>query len=241
MDVKEEDILGQQIHDHWYYVSKGRVMRQVLGHLKSQTVLDVGAGSGVFSRQLLDAGICESAICVDPNYSSEREENYHDKQIRFVKAVGELETNLILMMDVLEHVDDDLGLLNSYVESLAIGGHIFITVPAFQFMWSGHDMFLEHRRRYTIDQIDSLVARAGLTPIFNRYFFASLFPLVAMVRMAKRVLQEQGSLKPESELKLYPSWLNTALIKLHDVERAGLFRFNKAFGLSVCCLCQKRA
>ncbi len=239
MDLKEEDILGAKIYDHWYYVSKGRAMRKFLGDLQAPEVLDVGAGSGIFSRQLIDEGLCHSAVCVDANYAEERKENYNGKQIHFVKTIENRSQKLILMMDVLEHVPDDLAFLKEYVDGMQAGGHVFITVPAFQFMWSGHDVFLEHYRRYTIEMIETVVKKAGMTPVRSRYFFASLFPIVAAMRLVRKTLLDRGALKAQSELKPYPDWLNSVLITVHDMERHTFFAFNKFFGLSVFCLCHK--
>jgi hypothetical protein len=239
MDLKEESILGARIRDHWYYVSKGRAMRQFLAGVKAPEVLDVGAGSGVFARQLLDAGLCESAVCVDPHYAEERTENHHGKSIRFVKSTDRHPHALVLMMDVLEHVADDCALLERYVVGMDTGDHIFITVPAFQFVWSGHDVFLEHYRRYTIGTLEALVRKSGLTPVRSRYFFGSLFPFVAASRLIKRMLWDQGALQARSELRLYPSWVNRVLIAVHDVERGVFFGINKLFGLSAFCLCRK--
>lgn len=239
MDLKEEAILGSALEDHWYYVSKGRALRDFLGDVKAPEVLDVGAGSGVFSRQLLDEGLCESALCVDPNYNEERSEQHHGKQIRFVRSVDGRRQKLLLMMDVLEHVHDDGGLLQQYADSLDPGGHILITVPAFQFMWSGHDVFLEHRRRYTIRTIEAVVRDVGLVPLKTRYFFGSLFPLVALLRVVRRLLLERGVTTARSELKTCPAWTNQLLIKLHDLERKLFFAFNRSFGLSIFCICRK--
>jgi hypothetical protein len=239
LDLKEEAILGSDIAQHWYYVSKGRALRDFLGDVKASQVLDVGAGSGIFSRQLLDQGLCESALCVDPNYSEERSEQHHGKQIRFVRRIDGGQQQLLLMMDVLEHITDDTGFLKEYVRTLDRGGHILITVPAFQFMWSGHDVFLEHRRRYTIGTIEAVVRDVGLIPLKSRYFFGSLFPLVALVRVMRRVLLERGATTARSELKVYPAWTNKLLIKLHDLERKCFFAFNRSFGLSIFCICRK--
>jgi hypothetical protein len=240
MDLKEEGILAEEIRDHhWYYVSKGRAMREFLADVKASEVLDVGAGSGVFARQLLDAGLCESAVCVDPNYAEERTERHHGKSIRFVKSVDRRPRPLILMMDVLEHVRDDCALLEDYVAAMDTGGHVFITVPAFQFLWSGHDVFLEHYRRYTIETLEALVRKSGLTPVRSRYFFGSLFPFVAANRLIKRMLWDQGALTAQSELRLYPGWINSTLIAVHDVERRVFFGINKLFGLSAFCLCRR--
>ena len=239
MDLKEEDVLGNKICDHWYYVSKGRAMRKFLGNIKVPEVLDVGAGSGIFSRQLIDAAICNSAVCVDPNYSEEKTEKHHDGEIHFVKTIEECPQKLVLMMDVLEHVPDDLAFLGQYVDRMADGTYIFITVPAFQFMWSGHDVFLEHYRRYTIEKLETLVNQAGLTLVRSRYFFGILFPFIAAIRLFKKVLLNRGALKARSDLKLYPDWLNKLLIAVHDFERLTFLSSNKLFGLSVFCLCRK--
>lgn len=232
MDLKEEDILGDAIHDHWYYVSKGRALRRFLGHLKCDEVLDVGAGSGIFAKQLLDHNICNGAICVDPNYPEDTAAGHNGKPIAFVRSVPSVPQKLVLMMDVLEHVDDDAALLKQYTPER---GHVLITVPAFQFMWSGHDVFLEHRRRYTIKSLHNTIRKAGLKPVKSRYFFGSLFPAVAAIRLAKNAKNAPA----KSELKSYPGWLNKALIGIHDIERQSLFRINKLAGLSVFCLCTK--
>jgi hypothetical protein len=225
MDLKEEKILGNKIHDHWYYVSKGRAMCKFIGGMEIPEVLDIGAGSGIFSRQLLDEGLCDSAVCLDPNYPEEKTDNHNGKQIHFVKTINKPYQKLILMMDVLEHVPNDSALLKEYVNSMEVGGYVLITVPAFQFMWSGHDVFLEHYRCYTIEMIESVVKRSGMSPIRSRYFFGSLFPAIAAIRLIKKVLYVSGALKARSELKLYPDWINHALITMHDTERCAFFWF----------------
>src|SRR5258708_1580191 len=181
MDVKEEAILGAGIGEHWYYRSKGRALLAMLGRLP-RLVLDVGAGSGVFSRLLLDAGANE-AICVDPAYAAERQERHGGKPIAFVHRVERSNADLVLMMDVLEHVDDDVGLLRHYAGLVAPGTRVLITVPAFQSLWSGHDLFLEHKRRYRLGQVVALARRAGLQPLRARYFFGLIFPLAVATRL----------------------------------------------------------
>lgn len=239
MDVKEEDILGPEIARHWYYVSKGRALQQLLGHVRKAALLDVGAGSGIFSRQLLDAGICERATCVDPAYAEERRELHNGREIAFVRSVESPRHDLLLMMDVLEHVDDDVGLLRDYSENLPSGGWVLITVPAFQFLWSGHDVFLEHRRRYTRRHIEDVAARAGLTVVRSRYFFGLLFPIVAAIRLyATRRLKKNGD-APRSDLRKSSAPVNKALTLVHDLERATVFRFNRIAGLTVFCLARR--
>lgn len=236
MDVKEETILGPDIGTHWYYVSKGRALRRLLERFPADEVLDVGAGSGVFSRQLLDAGICGGAVCVDTAYETERTEIYNGKEIRFRRSIDKVSQKLILMIDVLEHVDDDVALLRQYSESMPRDGHVLISVPAFDFLWSGHDIFLDHRRRYTLRQLEHVVRTAGLRPFCTRYFFASVFPAVCIMRLLDRRKVLRGREQPKSALKNHSAFVNWALTNLHDVERIGLFRFNRLAGLTVFCL-----
>lgn len=241
MDLKEEDILGDKIHSHWYYISKGRAVRALLGcNISVDEILDVGAGSGVFSRQFIDHNICQNSVCVDPGYVEEREEIYNNKSIRFVRSIDQPTQNLILMMDVLEHVPDDVALLKKYTKTMSKGGKVLITVPAFQFVWSGHDVFLEHYRRYTIKRLEKVVLEAGLTPVKSRYFFATKFPIVAAIRLFKNYLLNHGRIVGKSELRLYPEWFNKTLIFVHDVERILIYPFNRIFGLSVIMICEKK-
>lgn len=240
MDVKEENILGPEIVRHWYYVSKGRALRHFLSHVRNARLLDVGAGSGVFSRQLIDAGICEQATCVDPAYAEERSETYAGREISFVRRLLDPQHDLLLVMDVLEHVEDDVGLLRQYSATMPHGGSVLITVPAFQFLWSGHDVFLEHKRRYTLNQIEDVVARAGLKVVRSRYFFGFLFPIAAIVRLYAARRMRKGELAPRSDLRKSPGLINKALSFVHDFERATLFRFNRLAGLTIFCLAQRK-
>src|SRR3546814_19735603 len=68
-------------------------------------------------------------------------------------------------MDVLEHVEDDAGLLRTYLDKAPPQAQAVITVPAFQFLWSHHDVFLEHHRRYTLKTLSRVVERAGAVPL----------------------------------------------------------------------------
>jgi hypothetical protein len=239
MDLKEEEILGDKIRTHWYYVSKGRALRRFIRNLNTAEILDVGAGSGVFSKQLLDAGLCKSALCVDPGYGAETSGLYNGAPLAFVRRTDSVPQNLVLMMDVLEHVDDDAALLRSYSDKMPRGGHVVITVPAFQFLWSGHDIFLEHRRRYTAAAIERTVRTAGLEVVRTNYFFGLLFPVAAVIRIFKKQLLDKGGIKAQSELKPAGPLLNRLLTILHDFERVTVFRFNKVAGLSIFCLCRK--
>ncbi len=129
MDITEETILGEAIGYHWYYISKGRALLDLLGSDPVSEVVDVGAGSGVFSKLLLEHGVVESAVCVDPAYAQECMLEHAGRPLRFVRSLRSDDSELVLLMDVLEHVPDDLTLLEEYVRGLKAGGRVVITVP----------------------------------------------------------------------------------------------------------------
>ncbi len=237
MDLKEQEALGGSAHLHWYYRAKSAAMLRMLAGTRADAVLDVGAGSGFFSRHMLDHTPCARAVCVDPNYPAETEEQQNGKPIRFVRGVDHFDGNLALLMDVLEHVPDDVALLRLYAEKMPAGARFLISVPAMPWMWSGHDVFLEHYRRYTVAAVDRMVARAGLRLMQSCYYFGLVLPLAAGVRLGRR-LNPFHIAQPGSDMRMYGPLLNMALLKVCHTE-LGFFQKNRLAGLSVFALAER--
>jgi SAM-dependent methyltransferase len=236
MDLKEQEALGESAHLHWYYRAKSAAMLRMLGAAQFDKVLDVGAGSGFFSRYLLDQTACAEAVCVDPNYPAETTELQNGKTVHFVRAVDRFDGHLMLMMDVLEHVPDDTALLRGYAEKLPAGARVLITVPAMPWMWSGHDVFLEHYRRYTVGGVDALVARAGLRLVSSCYYFGLALPLAAGVRLGRRLIPGRTD-TPGSDMRAHSPMINAALLQICMAELA-IFKANRLAGLSVFALAE---
>ena len=240
MDLKEEKTIGGDPAAHWYYISKGRAIKALLGKSPVDQLLDVGAGSGVFSKMLTDEGRAAKAVCVDPNYDEEFIGKRRTDKMDFVRSVDVVDAEMILMIDVIEHVDDDVALIREYADRAAPGTRFLISVPAFQFLWSSHDEFLEHRRRYTLARLRQSVAAAGLAPLEMRYFFGLLFPAAAVIRVTGNLFR--GNTPPtQSQLKAAPKWLNKSLVAIHDLERMTLFPLNRLAGATAFCLAEKPA
>ena len=234
MDLKETDILGPDIGQHWYYRSKARAMLHMLKGTSAKTLLDVGAGSGFFSHHLLSHTETARAWCVDISYPADSDASTAGKPVHYRRAIDALDADLVLLMDVLEHVGDDMGLLKAYVDKVPSGTRFLITVPAFQFLWSGHDVFLEHRRRYTLGQLEGVVAQAGLQVHKSAYYFGLVFPIAAAVRL----LQRNTSGAPASSLTRHHPLVNGVLKSLCSLELA-FMGANRVAGLTVFCLAQK--
>ncbi len=232
MDLKEEEILGDKIGDHWYYQSKAKAMERALDGLEVSTALDIGSGSGFFASHLLQNSDIQQIDCVDTSYEADGEETFAGgKVLRQRRDLNDALTgvDLAVLMDVCEHVEDDTGLLRATVERVAPGGHVFVTVPAFQWLWSGHDDFLGHVRRYTLPEVEALFERAGLVVDSGHYFFGLVFPAAAAQRLVGRRSTDQ---KPASKLKVYSPVLNGVLKGMSSMETF-VQSWNRLGGLSV--------
>jgi hypothetical protein len=236
MDLKEQQLLSGSAHLHWYYRAKSAAMLRMLSDATMDKVLDIGAGSGFFSRYLLDNTACREAMCVDPNYPAETSEVQGGKPISFVRGTEKFDGHVMLMMDVLEHVADDIGLLRHYASAVPPGTNVLITVPAMPWMWSGHDVFLEHYRRYTVSSLSQVIAAAGLRPRSVCYYFGLTLPLAAAVRLGRRLIPGRAAV-PGSDMRVHTPLVNAALLQLCRTE-LGFFQHNRIAGLSVFALAE---
>lgn len=237
MDLKETEILGSDIEQHWYYRSKANAITRLLSGVTHSTILDIGAGSGFFSKKLLSDTMAKEAWCVDTSYESDSDALEAGKPIYFRRSVGSLNADLVLLMDVLEHVDDDVGLLKSYATKVPSGAQFLISVPAFQFLWSGHDVFLEHKRRYRLSQMEDVVRHAGLTVQHGAYYFGAVFPIAAAIRLASNLVQ-RGRYKSKTQLSRHRPIVNGALAALSFAELPFFLR-NRLAGLTVFVIAEK--
>lgn len=236
MDLKESAVLGADIETHWYYQAKLEALVAFLGRRDPAHILDIGAGSGFFTRRLLAHPHAREAWCVDIGYAADHDLTESGKPIHFRRRIDFVEADLVLLMDVLEHVDDDLALLNQCIGKVPSGCRFLITVPAFQWLWSGHDVFLGHRRRYNLAEIEALAERAGLRVEAGAYYFAAVLPIAAVLRLAAGVRAKNGA--PRSQLTRHPFPVNAALKWLCRLERP-VMTLNRAAGLTVFCLAAK--
>jgi SAM-dependent methyltransferase len=147
--------------------------------------------------------------------------------------------DLILMLDVLEHLDDDAQALLKLDLRLKPGGWLLITVPAYQFLWSEHDDINHHKRRYVLKGLKQVVSQAGYSIYYGSYFNTFLFPIVAGVRIVKKILQISNSTGNSNDLLLPPKPVNQFLSLLFASERYLMDQLSLPFGVSVLLLARK--
>jgi hypothetical protein len=222
MDLKEVALVDP--FSHWYYQSKLFALVRAVRKFSPDwaSLIDVGAGSGFFSRSIADFEKGQQVICVDPNYEEEKSEE--EGNLKFVKDPPLNGGDVYLFMDVLEHVANDVELLTRYTNNARPGAKVFITVPAFMSMWSAHDEYLEHFRRYRLSEIVDVASRAGLRIVHKRYLFGMIFPAAWLIR------RFTGLGKHKSDLSAMNKYVNVVLRSIVKTEHR--FWWNSIFGVS---------
>jgi SAM-dependent methyltransferase len=229
MDLKEEALLGGDAARHWYYRSKLAAVTRIVQPMGARTLIDVGSGSGFFARELLRRTDMAEATCIDTGYERDREETVEGKLLRFRRSDDGHGADLVLMMDVLEHVHDDAALVADYVRPALPGTRFLATVPAFSWLWSGHDVFLGHHRRYTVGQLEATLEKGGVVVEGGCYFYGGVFPLAVASRLVGKITG-RGKL-PRSQMSSLPRVMDSILRIICKAE-IPLMRHNRFAGLS---------
>ena len=175
------------------------LLKQILNKqsLVGDTILDIGCGDGYvtceLSRQWPEmkfVGVDPALTTDDAEYISKHQDS--GKQCRFFRTIEEvseeyLPAQVALLLDVLEHVENDQELLCDVVSNVAERGYILIIVPAFQKLYCDHDKWLGHYRRYSKKQLSGVVRKSGLTLLKEGYFFSGLLCLRFFYNCAEKV------------------------------------------------------
>lgn len=234
MDLKELE-LGVNPDVHWYYQSKLLPLfaytRKVLKSVDQLTIVDVGSGSGFFAISLEKhfSDKIKKVYLVDLYYTPEEIAVTKGKKIEKVTRIPEqIDNGLVILMDVLEHLDDDLKMLNE-IKAAAVGksNYFFITVPAFYSLWSGHDVYLGHYRRYKIDSLSGVLKKAHYDIGSTYYLYGTLFPLVWLARKLSNMKKNEAN----TNMKPFNPLVNKLLLGFTSLEMA-ITRMNRLFGVS---------
>lgn len=207
---------------HWWIRTRFKYVDLALENINSNEikVLEVGCGTGQNLSYLRNESIHKERISQLVGIDLNLPENFKRPDLgdrdQLLSSPNNLEKDydLLLLMDVIEHVEDPVGLINSYKGFLKKEGRILITVPAFQSLWSQHDVILEHVKRYDLDLLNEETALCHLKPRFTGYIFALFFPIVFILR---KLLPDNK--KVETDLKLPNPLINGLCLFLGTLER----------------------
>jgi SAM-dependent methyltransferase len=233
LDPKYGERYRELFEKHWWWRARTRFILDLLRRIQPQqgwkNILDIGCGDGLFFPELSKFGEVEgvepSSELVSPNnpYRSRIQICPFDKNFQPGKRYS-----LILMLDVLEHLQDAAGALKHVLELLEPHGTFVATVPAFMALWTNHDDLNHHHIRYTKSSFRQVAREAGLSIEEQRYLYHWTCP----VKLAIRLREKMFRLRPEPA-EVPQRIVNEALFRVSRIEQKILTPMPLPFGSSL--------
>jgi SAM-dependent methyltransferase len=206
---------------HWWYRGRRRVLEGVIERLRLPTearILDAGCGSG---RNMVDLARYGHATGIELSQTSVRVARERNAGEIIEGSITDMpfadaSFDMAVCLDVIEHLEDDVGALRELRRVIAPGGSLLVTVPAYQWLWSNHDEINHHHRRYNASTLLGACATAGWQCELSTHFNSLLLPVAITLRALDRLTPQATN----SSLDLWvpPAPLNWLLRQPLDLE-----------------------
>ncbi|GAB5466366.1 MAG: class I SAM-dependent methyltransferase [Candidatus Kapaibacteriales bacterium] len=230
----------KQENEYFWFIARNKIVLDVFEKVctleKGSNVIDIGCGTGGFASKLLDKGYAVTGTDTEPialDYSRKRGlTDLHLGTLDNFQATKDYKA--AFMLDVIEHIEDDRGVVKQVYDLLPSGAWFTTTVPAYQWMWSHHDEIHKHYRRYSMSGFRNLIEGAGFKTKYSSHFNTLLFPMALGKRLIDRIASSKEN--PHDEV---PGFLNKAFTKIFSSESGILQKTSIPFGLSILVISQK--
>ncbi len=228
--------------DHWWFKSRRKYLLDLLRNApKDSKILDIGCSSGIFLNDLELIGFdLNSLYGVDISNNAIANCKTNGISNVFVMDAQNIgldeKFDIIIASDCLEHLEDDKKALKNWISLLKIGGTMYVFVPAFQSLWSYHDIVNMHYRRYTKNELKSKLVAENLEILKSSYWNFFLFIPVYLYRFLSAFQKNKSG---EADINIKNGLVNKALFLLILFENKLLRLVNFPFGISTFCIAKK--
>ncbi len=235
-----------QVHRrHWWFQGRRKILRRLLAKLDPPLppharVLDVGCGTGANGVVLGEGG--RFAVGLDASTVPLGLEGTSDGYAHRLRGdagrlpVADASFDMVVALDILEHLDDDQGAARELHRVCKPGGVLVVFVPALALLFGFQDEVALHRRRYGREQLRALIAGAGFGIERLTFFNTFLFPPILAARLLMNVRRPK-ELKSENEVG--GPITNRILETIFSAEAPLVSRFNLPVGVSLACLARR--
>jgi len=243
MNIHEYKKMYDIEENYWWFAAKRNILIDIIKKLplsRHGKILDVGCGTGIIVNYLK-----EIRPTVGVDFSLEgikfcRERNLKGTVLGNVMCLPfhDESFEVVTCFDLIEHFEDDLTAIKEIARICKKGGFIIITVPAYQSLWSIHDVSLHHKRRYSISSFNKLLIEAKLNVEKISYYNTILFPLIFIGRKLRSIFSQDDEMKSDFYIPI-PSLVNKILFNIFKSESKILNYINLPFGLSILSISRK--
>ncbi len=235
--------------EHWWYRARAEILEAILArHLqpnRQRLILDIGCGPGGMRPMLSQFGRLAST-----DFTFEALQFCAAQKLDYLVAADGMRLpfrdsgfDAAVAFDVIEHLSDDGLGARELFRVLKPQGWLFVTVPAFQFLWGRQDIVSHHFRRYNSAGLSTVLRAAGFDIEQISYFNTFLFPPVAAIRLAYRWLglnRARAGQEMKSDFSMsHRGWRNELPRKIFAAEKPFLLRGRLPFGVSLLCVARK--
>jgi hypothetical protein len=174
----------------WWFQFRNKFIVSYVKKFASNSIFwDIGGGNGFVSKGLQENGI--TTILVEPGIEGAINASNRGINHVFCATLEELQVNSEMiesagLFDVLEHIEDANGFLLKINKSIKKDGKLFITVPAYNFLWSVDDDFAGHFKRYNLNSLNKALKKAGFETVKSSYFYSVLIVPIFFFRTLKQ-------------------------------------------------------
>lgn len=253
--AEAQDDLFEIEDTSWWFQYRSQVICQIAHKYlrKEALTFDIGGGNGYTTGQMASEGYPMALLEPSPAAC----QNAKKRGLQVICGTLEQKTVIndsleqLLLLDVLEHIEDDESFLRTMYCKLTSGGRVLLTVPAFQQLWSSEDDEARHYRRYRLENLKNVAQKAGFEVVYSNYFFEFLFFPILFVRVGLEKLgllkrteertEEEKKCIMEKQFKQRQGIVQAILSKFETLELNRLLRGKRIkFGSSIICVLQKR-
>lgn len=241
MDARVYEQFASLQKDHFWFIGRRQIffdlLRREVGPGNDRQILEIGCGAGGMLSALTEFGTVHGMDVASDyvRFCAERQ------PARMLTGSGDAlpfadqSFDIIALFDVIEHIPDERKTLAEVKRVLKPGGTVFISVPAYQFLYSQNDRVVHHQRRYTARHLRARLREAGLRSKKVSYFNTLLFPLILAAVLALKAKDRLFGLPPgETNLDHeFRGPLNSLLAFLMGSERWLLRHMSFPFGHSL--------
>lgn len=232
---------------YWWFAGRRHLVRRILAGFLAErrapgrlTILDAGCGTGAGLDNIESFGtvVGADAFADALEFCRRRGKGRLLHTSLEEPGIASDSVDVVTMLDVLEHIDDDRAALRSLFRVLRPGGKLLLTVPAYPFLWSDHDVALHHKRRYVAADLTARVREAGFLVRRRSGLVASFLPMIVVFRLLQKL---RPSPAPAASFVVLPPALNALfrVILVGEVELSRLLPL--PFGSTIYLVAEKPA